>query len=194
MCVAIVTKEGAVIPSNTLLEGWKNNPHGGGFAFVDDDHQVVIKKGYMKFSDFVQSYEHAAAKFADRSPFLVHMRIRTSGDTSPSNCHPFKVKDGAMIHNGVLFTPAGSRAGTETDRKSDTRVFAESLHNILRLEHIKKVSDKLRYAVGEYNKLCFLNKDKEYHIVGESSGYWSDNIWYSNLSCGLWKQRGVSNG
>ena len=88
-----------------------------------------------------------------------------------------------MIHNGVMFTPTETRAGSKEDRKSDTRVFAESLYNILQLEHIKKEQHAIRQAIGYGNKMCFLYDDKEYFILGETAGYWIDGIWYSNTSC-----------
>ena len=182
MCVAILTKTDNVIPFDQLRQGWTINSDGGGFAFVKDD-KVEIRKGYMEFEDFYKAYVDAADKYAGTSPFLVHMRITTSGGTSPNNCHPFPIKNGALIHNGVMFTPTGNRAGPSHDRKSDTRVFAESLYNILHLEHVKKAQRELRKAIGSGNKMAFLYDDKSYFILGEDSGYWRDGIWYSNNTC-----------
>ena len=182
MCVAVLCKPGKVISSAALCKGWMINDDGGGFAYVKDG-KVVIDKGYLNFNEFQKAYFKAADKYTDESPFLVHMRIRTSGHTNANNCHPFPIKGGAMIHNGVMFTPTGTRAGSKTDLKSDTRVFAESLYNILQLEHIKKEQQAIRQAIGYGNKLCFLYDNKEYFILGETAGYWVDGIWYSNTSC-----------
>lgn len=182
MCVALLTIPGKVIDNASLFNGWNSNPHGGGFAYVRDD-KVVIEKGFMEYNAFQKAYAAATEKYAADSPFLVHMRIRTSGATNANNCHPFPIRDGALIHNGIMFTPTGKRAGPAEDRKSDTRVFAESLYNILNLEHIQKKSLAIQNAIGRGNKICFLYDDKSYYILGEEMGDWIEGIWHSNDSC-----------
>lgn len=182
MCIAVVTKPGFAIKDADLYRGWTSNRDGGGFAYVQDG-KVRIKKGFMQYNDFQRAYRDAVDKFAADSHFLVHMRIGTSGGKTPKNTHPFPVSGGAMIHNGVMFYPTGKRAGHEGDRRSDTRVFAEDLFNILRLEDLKKAKDNLKKAIGGGNKLCFLYDNNEVIIVGEEAGFWREGIWYSNSSC-----------
>jgi glutamine amidotransferase len=182
MCIAILTTPGKRLTDNELYRGWSGNRDGAGFAYVDDG-EVQIKKGYLEYKPFRDAYNTAVERFGNDSPFLVHMRIRTSGHINANNCHPFKVQGGAMIHNGMLFTPTGARAGTQSDKKSDTRVFAEALHNILILEHVKKAEAGIRKAIGGSNKLAFLYNDSSYHIVGENLGFWRDGVWHSNSAC-----------
>lgn len=182
MCVALVQQKGKALTAAELRRGWDSNPHGGGFAYVKDG-KVAIEKGFMEYTDFRDAYFKAVGLYGENSPFLVHMRIATSGGTSLSNTHPFPVKGGAMIHNGILFTPSGERAGKAPDRKSDTRVVAESLYNILVLEDVKRASAGIARAIGGGNKLCFLYDSGDYHIINESAGYWRDGIWHSNSSC-----------
>lgn len=182
MCVAILTKPGAVLTPDQIKEGWSCNPDGGGFAYVRDD-KVQIVKGFMKVEHLVESYKAMSELYAEDSPFLVHMRIGTSGGKTPKNTHPFPIKNGALIHNGIMFTPAGERAGTPEDRKSDTRVFAEALYNVLELEHVKKAEKRILREIGYYNKVCFLYNDKSYYILNEDAGDWEGDIWFSNSSC-----------
>lgn len=189
MCIALVQTPATRIPDYQLRRGWDTNPDGGGFAYVHDG-KTVIQKGYMKYDDFYRAYNEAIDKYGENSPFLVHLRIGTSGSKSPSNTHPFPIKGGAMIHNGILFTPTGNRAGPAHDRKSDTRVVAESLHNILVLSDIKKASAAIEDAIGSSNKLCFLYDDGSTHIIGEKQGFWDKGIWHSNSSCTGYYGRG----
>lgn len=185
MCVAILCKTGAVLPEQQLKSGWESNSHGAGFAFVDPaTNKVTIRKGFMKYMDFKDALYAATAKYSEVSPFLVHMRIRSAGDDGPKNTHPFRIKNGAMIHNGTMFSPTGKRSGTEGDRYSDTRIFAQTLHNILDLDSVKKAEKAILNEIGSSNKLVFLYDDKQYHIVNESSGIWDGDIWHSNsYSC-----------
>lgn len=185
MCVAILCKPGAILTDTQLNEGWNSNSHGAGFAFVNPEtNKVQVQKGFMKRDEFMTAYKAAAAQYSADTPFLVHMRIRSAGDSGPKNTHPFRVKNGAMIHNGTMFSPTGERAGKEGDRYSDTRVFATTLHNVLDLESVKRAEKGILNEIGATNKLVFLYDDKQYYIVNESSGIWEDNIWYSNsYSC-----------
>lgn len=184
MCIAIVQTKGTYLTRDEISRGWKTNPDGGGFCYVRDG-KTVIEKGFMKEDDFVRAYNNAMDKHSDESPFLVHFRITTSGGTSPNNCHPFPVKGGALIHNGIMFTPPASRAGPAHDPRSDTRVFAEDLYNILNNEHVKTARDGILKAIGHGNKIAFLYDNREVVIVGEERGYWEKGIWYSNLSCAV---------
>jgi predicted glutamine amidotransferase len=190
MCIAIVTTPGHSVTNEALFKGWTSNRDGGGFAYVKGG-SVRIEKGFMQYNEFQRAYRNAVEAVGDSSHFLVHMRVGTSGAKTSKNTHPFPVRGGAMIHNGIMFTPAGKRAGEADDRKSDTRVFAESLHNILVLEDVKRASKDIVRAIGGGNKLCFLYDNNEYVIVGEDRGFWVDGIWYSNGSCGNYTSRHV---
>lgn len=183
MCIAVVCKPGKILTNEKLFRGWTGNPDGAGFAYVKDG-KVEIEKGFMKYNDFQKAYTAASDKYAAESPFLVHMRITTSGGTNSYNTHPFRVKGGAMIHNGILFTPTGPQAkGVDNQRKSDTHLMTTVLHNVLVREDVLLAKEAIGKAIGGGNKLCFLYDDAEVVIVNEDAGDWIDGIWYSNSSC-----------
>lgn len=179
MCIAIVQKPGATVSKLNLWAGWVNNGHGGGFAYVHEG-KVHVKKGFMKYNDFETALEKAVDKFGSTSSFLIHMRIMTSGGITAKNCHPFRIRGGAMIHNGTLFYPTGDAA---QNGKSDTRMFAEKFHNILALEDVLRTEKDMLYAFGHHNKLAFLYDNGEYVIMNEKAGHWQDGVWFSNRSC-----------
>lgn len=181
MCVAIVQQPHARISRAALAKGWHRNSDGAGMAYVVDG-KVVIDKGYMTYEKFLAAYERAVERYGDKSPFLIHMRIQTSGDTDKHNTHPFKVRGGAMIHNGILFTPTGKHAQGKK-KPSDTKVLANTLHNILVKEDIILAKPEIEKVIGGYNKLAFLYDDGEFVIVNEEAGDWDMGIWYSNDSC-----------
>lgn len=183
MCIAIFQRPGKSVPDHALWEGWKTNRDGGGFAYIDPETQkVVISKGFMTFNDFVKAYRGAVETYPD-SPFLIHMRVKTSGHISPTNTHPFAIKGGAMIHNGNFFTPGDKHQPNKEDLKSDTRVFAETLFNILDYDSVVAAETGVRRAIGEYQRVAFLYDDGRSHIYNEKGGYWDNDIWYSNKSC-----------
>jgi predicted glutamine amidotransferase len=172
-----------------LWSGWTSNRHGAGFAYVDKkEGKVVIRKGFMLYNDFQKAYNEACEANPD-TPFIVHMRIRTSGATNGNNTHPFAIKGGAMIHNGSFFTPGGKYVGPKDDEKSDTRVFAENLFNILTYEDVVAAERDILNAVGSYNKMVFLYDDGRSHIMNERDGQWIDGIWFSNGSCRVYNTK-----
>lgn len=180
MCVAILAKPGKQVPRLNLFAGWGINSDGGGFAFVRGG-KVQIERGFMKYNAFQAALEEAQAKNPD-SPFLIHMRIRSAGSLNENNTHPFPIEGGALIHNGTLFQPTGNDIGTADDRKSDTRVFAERLFNILKYQDVVDAKDDIERAI-RYNKIALLYDDAKYLILNEAEGEWIDDIWYSNGSC-----------
>lgn len=187
MCIAIVTTPGKRVGDNALYRGWTSNQDGGGFAFVKQG-KVVIEKGFFKYNEFHKALNAAVDTYGQQSPFLIHMRIGTSGLKNENNTHPFAIKPqdgpaGAMMHNGILFTPGGAYRGPDHDKKSDTRVVAEALNNILRLQDVLQAKKELGAAIGYGNKLAFLYDTGDYVIINENQGYWDDGIWYSNSSC-----------
>lgn len=175
MCIAVMVTKGHVLTEEVVDRCWRRNPDGAGFAWANNG-KVEINKGYLKLDDFKDSY-FTKAKDAD-SNMLVHFRIGTSGLNNADNTHPFRIKDGAMIHNGVLFHPEGP--------KSDTHVLVNRLFNKLNRVNILECSEQLAKAIGGGNKLAFLFDDGSYHMVNEDSGNWDTDksVWFSNST---WK-------
>jgi predicted glutamine amidotransferase len=171
MCIAILAKPGAKVTNLALFKGWGVNKDGAGIAYVDKAGKLVVDKGHMKYNDFQTAYEKACEELvADDSPMLVHMRYTSAGTTNASNTHPFKITPqtgpaGAFIHNGTMFRPAGEWEGPEKDRKSDTRVVASALNNILALESVLNSIVEMGQAIGSHNKLAFLYEDKSWAII-----------------------------
>ena len=171
MCIAIVKRAEGTVTKDRLRECFSRNRDGAGFAFVRNG-VVVISKGHMDFESFYTTYEAAVAENKD-SVFLIHFRIGTSGDKTPVNTHPFLIAEGAIIHNGVLFNPVGTR--------SDTNLFAEELRQRLKSKQDFWINKKMiEDLVGKGNKLAMLFRDGTYMICNEERGDWIDDVWYSN--------------
>ena len=176
MCLAIVCPVGSFVPLDFLKQGWVSNPDGAGYAFTRDG-KVVVKKGYGKLKTFMEDY-HKDVRDNDESAFLVHFRIRTMGDRSDKNTHPFIIPNGAMIHNGSL---TGTNCKYDVG-DSDTSAFASRFGKHLTYDFVYNKNKELGDAIGDYNKLAMLYDDNRYVIVNEERGHWHDKVWYSNTS------------
>lgn len=189
MCVLIAQREGANALTRTQLEnGWSRNPDGGGFAYIDPDSgEIVVEKAMVK-DEFIDDYIEAFDKYGEYSPFIVHMRIATSGGVSLETAHPFHVArtDGEMVvaHNGIIdLMTAYTGAGV-----SDTIAFAEWILDELPQGWLDNAAvSELVEEYIDYSKLAFLTTEpeaKEYlYILNEDLGEWQGNTWFSNKSC-----------
>lgn len=175
MCLAIFKPAKCSITEETLRAGWLGNSDGAGFAFVRNG-KVQIQKGFMSVKEFLEAYDKAM-KANRKSPFVIHFRIRSKGDRSADNTHPFQIKNGVLIHNGTLEgTTAEYNKG-----KSDTLLFSEKFADKLDYDTVSANKRDFEDAIG-YNKIVLLYDDQRHIILNEGLGTWHDDVWYSNRS------------
>lgn len=174
MCIAIVQKAGKRIPNDRLVNSFLNNEDGAGFAYIKDG-KVEVAKGFMTMKSFLPAYADLYEKYGKDNPMLIHCRIATAGTVTPDNCHPFKIKGGALIHNGHLWSADG---GLDA-KKSDTREFAETFYNILDFDSVMAAinSSEFEEAIG-YDRMAMLYDDGRFLTAG--SWYEEDEALYSN--------------
>ena len=177
MCIAI-TKPASTKPDwEAYANGFKANPDGWGFA-VPHDGKVLIRKDLSPFADFRKAFE----PYADRDA-LVHFRIKSAGDISKRNCHPFRISNGmAMVHNGTI-----PIACNLVQSKSDTWHFVKQ---VLRPMHESDPrfcwNPGSQFIAEQYlghNKLAFITDGGEFCVWNEHLGVKTkDGHWYSNTT------------
>ena len=176
MCIAILNNSG-FIAKQSIENSYANNYHGAGFAYSKGDSFHVYKtdKGSQAFYKAYKKHR----KDNPNVPFLLHFRISTHGTITTDNLHPFVVNDVAMIHNGMVDIKGHSRS----DKRSDTRFLCEEiLAHLPSGWHMSKGFQAMLDEMGGWSKFVFLGLDNSYSIVGESSGHWFEDNWYSNTS------------
>jgi len=182
MCLLMVSM-GQVPNYNYITNANNNNPDGFGFAIHTGD-RIVTSRG-MNPQKTVDKFYDTLDKAGDNFVAIYHARITTHGDSIVENAHPFRVdgrKDIILAHNGML--PVHPRA---SDKRSDTRIFAES---ILPNMGVEMLDDKYSFARLEEwaagSKLAILSTAPELrdsvYIVNEHLGEWVGDIWWSNSS------------
>jgi predicted glutamine amidotransferase len=84
-------------PDSLQMQG-RRNRDGTGLGFFDESGQAVVdKQPEAAYSDvaFIQD-----AKTVSSATFVAHVRIATTGELKPANCHPFISQGRIMAHNG----------------------------------------------------------------------------------------------
>lgn len=175
MCIAIYKPKNKVISEETLAQCFKVNDDGAGFL-VTKDKKAVMKKGYFTFDEF-----YGAWKKYENEQALIHFRIKTHGDLTEDNCHPFMINSGlGFIHNGVI-------AGFGEGKLSDTNHFNKEILQPL----VAKYGNQILFEPGikslieskiGYSKLAFLDRHGNYNLFNEDKGVWDNGVWYSNNS------------
>lgn len=175
MCIIAAIPTGKEVSKETLERCWKNNPQGGGFAYIENQ-KIQIVKELKSFKRFYQKYEEA--KFSNpESSFIVHFRISTHGKVNEANCHPFYVNDKlAFAHNGIISN------APESKNFSDTVMFNESILKALPdgFIHQNHFKELIKAYIGYGSKLAFLDINNNIHLINEKAGVWDDGIWWSN--------------
>jgi len=203
MCIIIFKNRSANLPTKKVLKTcFENNPDGAGYM-VQTGKQVIINKGFMKFSDFYAEFK-ADKAITKNCNLVLHFRIATGGLVNSANCHPFPVSnriddlknlniktDKAIAHNGVL-----SEFNDINKVLSDTQIFTKDILYFLMLENLKpNLIEALRnLTIG--SRLCIFNQgnflllgnwitDKKTGLQFSNSGYKVDKR--HNWKQGGWK-------
>lgn len=178
VCIAICKPAGSIITKETLEICWDNNPHGAGYAYVNPDGRVIVRK-FMTFEAFYNEFAIVDAAFGEDSNMLIHFRITSRGATRIDNCHPFQINDKmAMIHNGTI----SSMPYDKEHQHSDTYMFNELI--LKKLPEGWEDNEGIHYLIedilGRGSKVAVLHAEKGFTIYNEELGMWDNGIWYSN--------------
>jgi len=179
MCLLISSPAGVSCPKEHLKNGWRENPHGAGFAFVKDG-KIVVRKGFTRFKDFWRTYRDFS-----EYPNVCHFRYANVGAINAENCHPF------IVDQNLVFAHNGTISITSTDKVnhanwSDTRIFGELILKQLRLKDYNFLENtSWKWMIGQsigYSKLVFIDNTGKLTIINKYLGETDETtgIWYSN--------------
>lgn len=172
MCLAIAARQGVRIPDAHIEAGVRSQRSGSGYAFVRDG-KVIIKKGYFTADKLIEDYSRDFKDYPD-SAWLMHMRTSTRGKVDTDNCHPFRGKYGAFVHNGHV-------SGLGDREISDTRELAQLMFNAPERALPRIITNVLEKESG-WSLFAFLTNSNQLLFANEHQGHWNEGVWYSN-SC-----------
>lgn len=184
MCIISLFPAGVPINEEGIRHGAKRNSDGTGWAVASKNGLFIGKS--MNAKESIDALLEVREREGANSIVLVHSRFGTHGEYGEYNIHPFFVGDGeetVMAHNGILPSSWHPEKG---DRRSDTRVFADSIGSFVngRPNGVPSRSGgiELGKIIGSTNKLVFLSiKDgPKVRIVNAHIGVWDNGAWYSN--------------
>ena len=178
MCIIGIKPHGVEDFSEKILKHcWDKNDDGAGYAWYDGERDLwVVRKGFMKYDDFLTSYK--AMKFGKKTTSIVHFRIGTSGLKDEGNTHPFPICDdldkmrvtsfeneAIAFHNGTV--------GKGDAKYSDTEHHvADILFPIFPLWGDKRVQGDIADTL--------LTKNSSRWVVCVKDAYWRFGTWHKH--------------
>jgi predicted glutamine amidotransferase len=183
MCIIMFQKEG----NERFPKKWVKRA-----ARINDDGMGIIwaSKGklhiYRTLTDLGGIWRRYCSARDIGAAVGLHFRIRTHGDVSKDNCHPFVVNRDAngqptmaMMHNGVV-----GGLGDLPEGHSDTRHFADEVISKLPKGFLQNNAMREVITRGALGKYLFMLNDGYWMILRSESGHWDEkeNSWFSNYS------------
>ncbi len=173
-CIIHRVKDSKEIVKDNIEKIIKKNPHGWGVSYINDNGQLVVEKSMNMDSslDTIRRLE------SENKEFIYHARWATHGEKNEENCHPFKVHNGVMFHNGKMVVPEWN------NKMSDSWHFS---HKVTKLLNKKKkslddvVEKYCKTTVGQ-SRLAFMLRDGS--VVKYGTWHEIDGSSYSKLD---WK-------
>lgn len=180
MCIiAIKPKNKKLQDKRVLKTCFNNNQDGGGYMFVNNNREVIIRKGYMKFDEFYKKLTEDFKKYNLHDKNLImHFRIGTSGQSAEGCTHPFPITDDykqlqstetktnvGICHNGII-----SAMNDRTALYSDTQLYiAHVITPLLRLhKNAYKYQDiQNSILITTKSKWSILDNNDEIFTIGD---------------------------
>lgn len=192
MCVICCSSKNVRQPEEkTLKTMFETNPHGAGYMYAKDG-VVVIKKGFLTYSEFIHNVRQE--KFTALDSVVYHFRISTQAGKTAEMCQPFPLTKDitktklldvtcpiGIAHNGIISITTDARERVY----SDTAIYIADVLSLL----IRSTKDMTRSEVAKaieittehHNRFALMNGDGKIITLGD--GWINDGgLLYSNGS------------
>lgn len=182
MCVIIHKPAGKEIAEKDIISAARRNSHGFGYMYFDPETKQIVtdKMLFDKPEDLFEIFKSQV-----KYEVCYHFRIKTHGDISKDNCHPFRIlskkdngQDLFFMHNGVInkVKEEGNESDTRAFNRQFLRPILKSRSKFLKAEPFKRLVEEF---IGS-SKLVFMTGTGEVIKFNEKLGAMHDGMWVSN--------------
>ncbi len=182
MCIILDKPAGTVFEESDIVKCGKMNPDGFGYMYYDPAQQRVIS-GRTLFKEPSELFE--TIKSLEKYHTVFHFRIRTVGDVSVKNCHPFKILDKQKHGQDLYFMHNGTISGLkEENNESDTACFARVILKPI-LKSCKRLlwENSLQLLISGFigsSRLIFMDNKGHTLTFNKDKGTTYKGMWVSN--------------
>jgi len=188
MCLIIVatpTKIQSLLDNTPFLDSvlqWNNNGVGV-MAYAPKSRLPLTWRKEISSVSGIEMLKKFVQKYAYAESIAIHFRMRTHGDTTINNVHPFvsshaKNDKVVLMHNGIL-RPFCLEA---TGEASDTKLFVENVINKLPTESIfhREILERLEILITKDNTMVLAHEEFGFRILNQDIGFMHNDVWFSN--------------
>lgn len=180
MCIIMIKQAGAKAPTEEMLKNmYDRNPDGAGYMFNGKDQMVHIRKGFMNFEKFKNSFEQDLKKNPN-STFVTHCRIGTQGGNTAEMTHPYPLiadykqmkltnarVDIGVAHNGIINLTSNHLVFDHNDTMEFIKDYLNPLVRFGNLRNEKRIRQLAERLIGSYNKIVILYGDGDMTILNK---------------------------
>ena len=176
MCLIIHKPKDVRVHLDLLHSASQYNPHGYGLMALTGPQKINIHRHHCtNFEELRRAYLQVA-----NYECVIHLRLRTKGNISKTNTHPFRVTKSIYVaHNGTL------NIHCRMPGRSDSwHIVNDYLTPLLRQKpkilHDEKFQQHLAAKIGPYNRLVFMDAQQKKTIINQQLGVEYQGLWLSN--------------
>lgn len=172
MCCILHRPKGAKeIPTSNIESIIDINEDGWGISYIKNGQLQTVKS--MEMEDAIVKIRELEKENIE---FLFHARYATHGDKNLANCHPYKIINGVLFHNGKITVHQRDLA------RSDTYYFSLKVNKYIRKNKpIEEIIKKFEKEIGP-SRLAFMTNTGE--VIKFGTWHEEDTCFYSKLN---WK-------
>jgi predicted glutamine amidotransferase len=190
MCLIIHKPKEVPVHLDLLRSASQYNPHGYGLMALTGPQKISIYRHHCTDFDELRRAYLQVAKYE----CVIHLRLRTRGNITKTNTHPFLVtKSIYMAHNGTLNIHC-RMPGRSDSWHIVNDYLAPLLLQTPKILYNEKFQQHLAAKIGPNNRLVFMDAQHRKTIIinqqlgVEYQGLWLSNTkWFDAASFGLSK-------
>jgi hypothetical protein len=188
MCLIIHKPKGVQVHLDLLHSASEYNPHGYGLMALTGPQKIsILRHPCTNFDELRRAYLQVA-----KYECVIHLRLRTRGNITRMNTHPFRVTESIyMAHNGTLNIHC-RLPGRSDSWHVVNDYLTPLLHHTPKILHDKAFQQHLAAKIGSNNRMVFMDAQQRKTIIinqqlgVEYQGLWLSNTkWFDAASFGL---------
>jgi predicted glutamine amidotransferase len=191
MCLIIYKPRHAEVPLDLLRSAAEHNPDGFGLMSFAGSNGVNVKRRRTTcFKALCRAYRRMV-----NQECVIHLRLRTQGDITAANTHPFRLTpDLYMAHNGTLDIACRVQGRSDSWHAANDYL-GPILRNNPDLLYSQGFQKLLKAWIGPNNRFVFMDARRQKTVIVnrehgvEFRGLWLSNTrWFDAARFGLPRQ------
>ncbi|WP_446810676.1 class II glutamine amidotransferase [Methylomonas sp. 2BW1-5-20] len=177
MCLIIHKPRGAQVHPDLLYSASQYNPHGYGLMALTGPQQISIHR--HRHTDFAEL--RRACLRVEKYECVIHLRLRTRGNITKTNTHPFQVTKAIYVaHNGTLNIHCRIPGRSDSWHMVNDYL-TPLLQRTPQILHSESFQQYIAAKIGPNNRMVFMDAlARKTVVINRQLGVEYQGLWLSN--------------